>query len=233
MLSITNERTVRRGARLGKILTSAGLALLIAACVLVLALKNVAYIWVPFLFLLLGVLAASIGMPNMNRWVRVPRADQALEQGLKGLDDRYRLYNYFLPAAHVLLSPAGLFVLTAKGQDGEIHCEGDRCRRKFSAVRLLRLMAEEGLGRPTAEGDAQVHALQQYLDKQGVGDSLEIQNLIVFYNPRANLVTAETSRPVVVPKGLKRAIRRPQEEKLPAAQYRKLQELFDQKASGA
>lgn len=227
MQTITNERAVKRGARLGKSLTLGGLCFLVAACIVLFTLKDMAYIWVPFLCLLLGVGAASIGMPSLNRWVRSPRADQALEQGLKGLDDRYRLYNYLLPAPHVLLSPVGLFVLTAMGQDGEIRCEGARFRRKFSAVRLLRLMGEEGMGKPLAEGDAEVHALHQFLEKRGDGDGVQIQNLIVFYHPRAQVTVTEPVRPVVVPKGLKRAIRQPQEERLSTAQYRQLLQLFD------
>ncbi|MFN2165969.1 MAG: nuclease-related domain-containing protein, partial [Anaerolineae bacterium] len=183
-------------------------------------------------FLLLGLVVSSVGTMNMNRWVREPRADQALAQGLKGFDDRYVLYSYYLPAPHVLLSPTGLYVLTTMGQDGVIRYDGDKFRRDFSAGRLLRFMAEEGMGKPLAEAGSQVQALQKALDEHDAGEGVEIQNLLVFYNPRAELVLSDTSQPVVTTKGLKKAIRKQQRadqgEPLSNTQYRELRGLFDQ-----
>ncbi len=227
MQSITDQGRVSRGARLGKIGTFAGLGLLVGGLIISLMLQESSLLLVAFGLLLLGILTSSIGTLNMNRWVREPRADQALERGLKGYDDRYRLYNYHLPAPHVLLCPIGLYVLTVKGQDGVIRYEGDRFRRSFSVGRLFRFMGEEGLGRPFADADGQVQALQRFLDEHDAGDGVEIQSIVVFYNPRVDLQVTDAPRPVVDPKGLKRAIRRTQDQKLSSAEYRKLQQLLD------
>jgi hypothetical protein len=225
---IVNEVRVERGARVGKIATFVGLGLLVAGLIVSLLMKESPMLWLSFLFLLLGLLISSVGTMNMNRWVREPRADQALAQGLKGFDDRYQLYNYFLPAPHVLLSPMGLYVLTAMGQDGVIRYDGTKFRRDFSIGRLFRFMAEEGLGKPFAEANAQVEALRKLLDEHGVGEEVEIQNIVVFYNPRAELVISDPPRPVANPKGLKKAIRKRQGVKLAGRQYQQLEELFDE-----
>jgi hypothetical protein len=230
MQIINNEAKIANGARLGKIGVFVGLGFLLAGLIVSLALQQSQFLWVSFLCLILGFLASSIGTMNMNRWVKEPRADQALAQGLKGFDDRYRLYNYTLPAPHVLLSPLGLFVLTAMGQDGAIHYEGDRFRRDFSPGRIFRFMADEGLGRPFAEADSQVQALRRYLEAHDVGEGVEIQNVLVFFNPRAQLFLSEPPRPVVDTKGLKKAIRKQREDKLSGSQYRELQELFERRA---
>jgi hypothetical protein len=225
MRNIVNEQAVTRGTRLGKIGVLVGLAFLTAGLVVSLVFKESPLLWVSAGCLLLGLVASTIGTANMNRWMRQPRADQAMAQGLKGYDDRYRLYNYTLPAPHVLLSPAGLYVLTAMGQDGVVQCEGDRIRRNFSAGRVLRFMADEGIGKPFTEGDAQVQALQKLLAEHGV-EGGEIQNLLVFYHPRVQLTVNEPSRPVVTPKDLKRSLRK-QTQALSPEQYRRLQELFE------
>ena len=227
MENITDSDRITRGARLGKIGTFAGLGVLGVGLVISLVLQQSSLIWVSFVCLLLGLLISSIGTFNMNRWVREPRADQALAQGLKGFDNRYRLYNYWLPAPHVLLSPMGLYVLTAMGQDGVIRFEEGKFKRNFSVVRLLRFMAEEGLGRPLDEADSQVAALQEYLDDNDVGEGVEIQNILVFYNPRVELQISDPPRPVVLPKALKKALRKQQTGKLPTAQYQALQALFE------
>jgi hypothetical protein len=228
MQNIVNEVRVSRGARLGKIATFGGLGFLVVGLIVSLVMQNSPVLFVAFLCLLLGLIVSTVGTSNMNRWVREPRADQSLAQGLKGFDERFRLYNYFLPAPHVLLAPTGLWVLTALGQDGVIRFEGGKFHRKKTLGRALRFMADEGLGRPFAEADSQVQALRALLDKSGVGEGVEIQSILVFYNPRAELVVSEPPRPVTNSKGLKRALRRQPGEKLSGEQYRSLQELFDQ-----
>jgi hypothetical protein len=232
MENITNEATIVRGSRLAKIATFSGLGLLLVGLVVSLMLKQGAFIWVSFGCLILGFLISSVGTLNMNRWVREPRADQALAQGLKGFDDRYRLYNYVLPAPHVLLSPLGLFVLTAMNQDGVVRYEGDRFHRNFSLGRMLRFMADEGLGRPFAEADRQVQALRQYLDGHNAGEDVEIHSIMVFYNPRAELSVTDPPRPIVDPKGMKKAIRKQKDGNgLSSSQLRRLQELFEARLS--
>jgi hypothetical protein len=231
MQIIVNETKIARGTRIGKIATFAGLGFLVLGLIASLTLRIPSLLWVSFVCLLVGILVSSVGTMNMNRWVREPRADQALARGLKGFDDRYRLYSYFLPAPHVLLGPSGLFVLTAMGQDGTIRYDGNKFSRDFSALRLLRFMAEEGLGKPLAEADSQVRAVQKLLDEQGVGEDVEIQNVVVFYNPRAQLSVSDPPRPLVTQKGLKKAIRRQQSDrgtKLSGVQYRELRGLFDE-----
>jgi len=230
MQNLVNQPRVVRGARIGKIATFGGLGFLVVGLIISVAMQASPLLWLSFVCLLLGLLVSSVGTLNMNRWVREPRADQALAGGLKGFDDRYLLYNYYLPAPHVLLSPVGLYVLTAMGQDGIIRFEGEKLRRDFSIKRLVFFMADEGLGRPFAEADSQVQALRKFLDANGAGEGVEIQNVVVFYHPRAQLSVSEPPRPIANPKGLKKALRTAHSpgEGLSGSQYRQLRELFDQ-----
>jgi hypothetical protein len=227
MQNVLNEARISKGARIGKIATFAGLGFLGAGLIISLVLQASSLIWISFVCLMLGLLISTVGTMNMNRWVREPRADQALVQALKGFDDRYRLYNYYLPAPHVLLSPVGLTVFTMMGQDGVIRFDGGRFHRDFSLMRLLRFMAEEGMGKPFAEADSQVAALQELLDEEGLGGKVEIQNVIVFYNPRAELQVTDPPRLVTDTKGLKKAIRKVQGQDLPEDLYLQIGTLFD------
>ena len=115
MRSITNHRKIVRGARLGKILVFGSLGFLIAGLVLALRLTELYFIWISLACLAIAMVATTIGFAFMNRWVREPRADQAFAAGLKGLDERYCLYNYTLPAPHVVLAPTGVAALNAGG----------------------------------------------------------------------------------------------------------------------
>ena len=226
MRSITNHRKIVRGARLGKILVFGSLGFLIAGLVLALRLTELYFIWISLACLAIAMVGTTIGFAFMNRWVREPRADQAFAASLKGLDERYCLYNYTLPAPHVVLAPTGLFVLTPMGQDGAIRFEGNKFHRRFSVVRLLRFLSDEGLGRPFAEGDRQADSIRQLLRQNGIED-VEVQNLVVFYHPRVQLETLDPPRPVLLPGGLKRVIRAQSPHRLSPARYRQLQDLFE------
>jgi hypothetical protein len=228
MQSHVDEDRIARGVRIGKIATFVGLGFLVLGLIVSLLMQQSPLLWASFGCLLLGIVVSSIGTMNMNRWVREPRADQALEQGLKGFDDRYQLYNYLLPAPHVLLSPVGLYVLTALGQEGVIRYDGQKFQRDFSLGRALRFMAEEGMGKPFAEAEAQVQAMRKFLDENGIGEEVEIDNVVVFYNPKAEVVVSDPPRPVANPKGLKKAIRKQQDKKLSNSVYRQLEDLFDE-----
>lgn len=225
-----NDELVARRARLGKIFTFVGLGLLLIGLIISLVMTQTVYFLVSLGCLLGGIIASSIGTANMNRWVREPRADQVLARGLKGFDDRYRLYNYALPAPHVLLTPTGLYVLTAMLQEGAIRYENGRWHRNFSLGRAIRFLGDEGLGRPFATADNEVLAMQRFLEQNNVAEGVEIENVLVFVHPKAQVDAHEPPRPVVMPKDLKRAIRSGQ-TKLSPDRYRRLHELFEGQAA--
>jgi hypothetical protein len=76
-----------------------------------------------------------------------------------------------------------------------------------------------------------VQALQRFLAEHDGDGEVEIQNVVVFYNPRADLIVTDPVRAVTNPKGLKRAIRKQQSDKLSSDQYRRLQALFEGESS--
>ncbi len=226
MKIVVNERLVASRVRLANIATAVGFGALIAGLVISLVLPPEPFFWVSLGALLLGIIAASIGATNMNRWRRVPRADQVIDRGMKGFDDRYRVYHYVLPAPHVVLAPTGLHVITALLSEGNIHYENGRWRRDFSVARMVRFMADEGLGRPFEVADQEVAALRQYLEKHDLADGVEIDSALVFVHPKAQVFVKDPPRPVLPPKDIKRAIRR-DDKKMPAERYRRLLELFE------
>ena len=226
MKIIVNDVLIARRARLGKIATLVGLGLLVVGLIVSLVLPQTPYFWVSLGCLLGGIVASSIGGANLSRWAREPRADQVLARSLKGFDDRYQLYNYTLPAPHVLLTPTGLYVLTAMGQEGVIRYQGGKWRRDFSPGRLFRFMVDEGMGQPFVQADDEVRALQRFLTNNELEDGVEIESVVIFVHPKAQLLAEDLPRPALMPKDLKKAIRSEQ-KKIPADRYRRLQELFE------
>ncbi len=204
---------------------------------LVLVLSGLFLLWVPwgspwsYLTVLLGFVIGSVGNRQMNRWVNEPRADQVLSRALRGFDDRHYLYNYILPADHVLLAPYGLFVIKAKGVEGRIRCLKDRWRRGFSLLRLLRGFAPEPLGNPTKETRREMERLTEYIAQRLPGEEFEVRGMIIFTHPQVQLEVRGTTLPTMRLKGLKPHLRKAAGGETTEETRRELVRIFDEAAS--
>jgi hypothetical protein len=230
-----NERLVKRRAALGKYGSLLGLATLAGGLI---ASFYPQLFYVSLAALILGFLLSQLGSYNLQRWGRKPRADQVLSEALKGLDRKSRLYHYYLPAAHVLVSPTGLFVFTVKPQGGKVSCEGARWRQKLSFGRVLLFFGEEGLGNPAAELQYEMKQLAKFIfDRRPDLAKLSMRGAVVFSNPRVELNLQTPTVKVLQPKQLKAFVRGP--EKAENQKYMKpeereaLIELFDEAVAKA
>ncbi|MBI3286586.1 MAG: hypothetical protein HYZ68_00915 [Chloroflexi bacterium] len=240
MRVVIHHALVARRGRLARIGSLTGLALLLISIVsywiFFSQLTDLPQAWLFGLYavVILGFVLGSYGNRQMTYWALEPRADQTLARGLKGLDHRYHLYNYILPAKHLLLSPSGLTVLLPKGVDGRVSCVRDRWQRNFSLLRLLRGFGPEPLGNPTLDVQQQMGQLRRYLQQHLPEEEIELQGLIVFTHPQVILEVAGPSVPVLPLRGLKSHLRKlGKRENLSAATRQALQNLFDDAARAA
>ncbi|MFQ5814852.1 MAG: nuclease-related domain-containing protein [Anaerolineae bacterium] len=231
MQVITNEKLIRNRARLGRVASFAGLGILILGLVASLSphelLTSPQWMLASFGCLLVGFLLSQVGIYNANRWVKEPRADQTLEKILKGFDARYHLYNYVLPASHVLLTPFGLCVIKPRQQGGEIRCQGEKCHRELGWKRILRLFGQEGLGNPTKEVRAEVEKLRRFLAQRLPDEEAPIEGVVVFTNPQVDLEIENPAVPVLDGKQFKSLLRNLSKERpIPGSQRKQLAEIL-------
>lgn len=198
----TNHKLVRRRRNIARYLFFFSLAVLIGAFVFVnsQALDSeptdspeVALL-LSALVLPFGVVTSMISVRMTNHWIRHPRPERALQEGLKGLSNRSVLYNYLhLPLRHLLICPQGVFAITTRFQNGSYRIDGDAWKAHegwFS--RVTRFFRHDGIGRPGAEARAHAARIQPYMP-QGV----EVQPLIVFVDPSATLDIHDSEVPVL------------------------------------
>src|SRR3989304_418341 len=111
MRLISHDTLINRNVQIGKYSFGAGMGLLLGAFLINLyAFSRPNDALVVFYALgafLLGFTLTNIGTVFQNRWGRRP--DKGLADALKGLDDRFTLYNYRLGSPHVLVGPGGVF----------------------------------------------------------------------------------------------------------------------------
>lgn len=223
MQVITNEKLIRNRARLGRVASFVGLGILILGLVA----SFFQWLLVSFGCLLVGFLLSQVGIYHANRWVKQPRPDQTLAKILKGLDNRYYLYNYVLPAPHVLLAPFGLCVINPKDQAGKIRCQGEKWRHETGRKRILRLLGQEGLGNPTKEVRAVTERLRRFLAQLLPDNDMPIEGVVVFTNPQVDLEAENSSVPVLDGKQFKFFLRDLSKERpIPGSQRKQLAEIL-------
>lgn len=231
MQTITNTEFVRKRAAWGRWLSWIGFFLLFGAVFM--SLRQELALW-SFLVILVGFTISNIGMYGLNKYARPPLAHDLLDKALKGLDNRYRLYNYTTPVEHVILTPSGVLVVTLRRMGGEIRCTGDKWHQKTSLWQKLRFFAEDQLGNPAYELRRDVARLQRFLEARlspiAEGEKpVPLGGLVWFANPEARLILDQPTVPVLHGRALKEHLRKLQAsgEKLPQARYDELARILE------
>jgi len=163
-----------------------------------------------------GFSLSQVGIYFGNRWARRPRPDERLNQALKGLDRSYTIYHYSSPVSHLLVGPAGVWVLLPRHQRGLITYERGRWRQKGGGLGLfyLKLFAQEGLGRPDLDVQGEIEALQRHLQKALPEAELPpIQAALVFTNELAKIEADDAPIPTLPVRKLKEFIRKQAKER--------------------
>ncbi len=207
---ITNEKLIKRNTRIAQIVGLAGLVAIIASMVLLFTMPE--QIGITWGVLLVGFLLSQVGIYFTNRWGRRPRPDEHLTNALKGLGKDYALFHYTTPTPHLLVGPAGLWVLLPHYQRGTITYERGRWRQRGGGFLLnyMKIFGQEGLGRPDLEVEAETESIQRFLRKLMPDAEIPpVQAALVFTNEAANLVNLdEAPVPTLPAKKLKEFIRK-------------------------
>ncbi len=204
MKIVTNKKLLQRNRKIGQFLSIGSLLILGGGMYMSFRPELLSY---SFLALIVGFMVSQIGIYYGNRWGRSPRPDEVLTASLKGLDDRYTLYHYIAPTAHLLVGPAGVWALIPYAQRGKISFEKGRWKQKGGNL-YLKIFAQEGLGRPDAEVKSALQDMERFYTRELGGTQLPTQAALVFTNPKAELETAEAPITAVKADKLKDLIRK-------------------------
>jgi hypothetical protein len=215
MKVVTNTKLIKRNSRIGQYTTIGALAILGIGLFITFKMPDkFAYSMVA---LLAGFFLSQIGMYYGNRWGRSPRPDEIINKNMKGLGREYTIYHYTTPASHLLLGPAGLWVVMPYHQGGTITYDGKRWRSKGGgfARSYMRIFGQESMGRPDLESGAEIQAVQRHLTRLlPDGTALpEIRAVLLFTDPKAELQVENAPTPAMKADGLKDFLKRAAKEK--------------------
>lgn len=188
-----------------------------------------------------GWLVAQVSLYLSNRYVRKPRADEALDEVLSKLVaekvvKRGRVYHYCLPVPHVLLTPEGIVLFILKYQRGYMEANGDKWRQtKVGLLNLNKYLAQESIGNPTREAELALQVTVNFLNKNVPEvEELPLAVLIAFTTvPNTQLDVQRSRIPAMHVSKVKGYLRQQWEKSkpMPKNHYEAIQAAFD-KAAG-
>ena len=214
MKIIKNEKLIKRNGTIGNWTSLA--ALVVLGVGMFISFRRQDLFIYALIALLVGFTLTQIGMYMGNRYGRSPRPDEKLDAGLKGLPGDYSIYHYTTPASHLLVGPAGVWLLKPYHQRGQVTFRKNRWKMSGGGFlqSYMRLFGQESIGRPDIEVDNEVSKLQSYLARQMEGSQIpEIRPLIVFTNDEVDLEVNEAPIPAMKLKQVKDYIRQRAKEK--------------------
>ena len=145
---------------------------------------------IPILF---GLVIGSVRMTN--NWVRQPYPWEQIRAGLKGIGGENVLYNFVLPANHVLIGPNGIFAITTRFHEKPQAVKDDHWQPNLG---LLTLMRQEQIGNPTHEAKIKAAKTEAYLRELLEDDEITVTPVVVFVHPNAEVsIEGDLSVPVL------------------------------------
>ena len=213
MKIIKNEKLIARNSKIGQFTSLGALAVLGVGMYISFAKPELFYY--SLIALVLGFVMTQVGMYFTNRWGRTPRPDEQLDASLKGLPGETVIYHYVTPATHLLVGPAGIWVLMPYHQRGKVSYAKNRWKLSGGGFMqaYMTIFGQEGIGHPDLELDNQIESLKKYFAKKMEGDEVpEIKGALVFTNDQIEIDAAEAPLPALQIKKLKEFMRQKTKE---------------------
>ncbi|NWG06814.1 MAG: hypothetical protein HXY35_09035 [Chloroflexi bacterium] len=214
MKIIKNEKLIKRNGQIGNWLSLG--ALVVLGIGMYISIQRTDLFIYALIALLVGFTMTQIGMYMGNRYGRSPRPDEKLDAGLKGLQNEFVIYHYNTPASHLLVGPAGVWLLFPYHQRGRVTFKKNRWQMSGGGFFqwYMRIFGQEGIGRPDIEIDNEVRALRKFFSKQMDDSTIpDINAMMVFTSDNVEIEPADTPIPAMRLKQIKDFFRQKAKEK--------------------
>jgi hypothetical protein len=191
----SNERRIKLMTVTATSINFSGLAMLAISTYLAFTQpSSVAYLPV----MSLGILFSIFGTRMVKRWIQQPTPHDAIPAGLRGLGKKARLYQYYPPAHHLLITDFGVFSLSAQPVKVSVSIDGEIFKNRAAFFkRIIKSFSQDTLNLPVHQAFRDAKRAQDWLDKNLPDHGIAVQPVIVFTNPRAEFeIVNEPAVPV-------------------------------------
>jgi hypothetical protein len=229
MKVLSNTKLIERNGKIGNYTNIAALVILVGG--MAVSFIRPEFTWAAIIALFIGFVLTQVSFYYINRWGRRPRQDELVTQSLKGLPGDYTLYHFNTPVAHLLLGPAGVWIILPYYQRGTITYAKSRWQQKGGGIALayLKIFAQEGLGRPDIDLRIENEELTKAFAKELEGEIPPINTVLIFTDKRADLQADDAPVKTLPAEQLKDFIRNyAKENPFPPEEIKRLKVLLPQ-----
>jgi hypothetical protein len=214
MKIIKNEKMIKRNATIGNYLSLG--ALVVLGVGMYISLKRTDLFVFAMVALVAGFIMTQVGIYMGNRFGRSPRPDEKLDAALKGLQNEFSMYHYTAPVSHLMVGPAGVWVLIPYHQRGQMTFKKNRWQMSGGGFLqgYMRIFGQEGIGRPEIEVEGEINAVRKHLAKHMEEAEIpEINAMLVFTSDEVEIEAAQSPVPAMKAKQIKDFFRQRAKEK--------------------
>jgi len=214
MKIIKNEKLINRNNKIGQ-WTSLGALVVLGIGMYISFTRQDEYVWA-LAALMIGFTMTQISMYFGNRWGRSPRPDEKLDAALKGLPGDFSMYHWTTPASHLLVGPAGLWVLLPYHQRGKVVFKKNAWRLTGGGFLqgYMRIFGQDGLGRPSLEAESEIKAVRKLLAvEMEENEYPEVFAALIFTADEIEIEAGDSPLPALPVKKLKEFMRNKVKEK--------------------
>jgi hypothetical protein len=194
-----NYPLIERNKKISQIVLYASLILLIIGLIWSFTGAERTQYTVAYLVLIPAYVLVQISIYLANRWGRTPRPDEIIESSLKGLNDQYTLYNYNTGVPHLLVGPAGVWIIKPYYHYGTITYDSNKNRyvQKGGANFIAKLFGQESIPNIERESKIELNDFEAYLKKNKIKIDIEPKIVNIFFSEKA-IVNSKNSPEVTI-----------------------------------
>jgi hypothetical protein len=189
MQRLIDEKYVKRRATVGRY-ASFGSLIIMGAALLFSFTQLTTSLAIPLALwgvVLLGMLMSFVGGYYGERFGGPMAHHLSVDAALKGLDNRFALFQYVLPSPHVLSGPDGVTLIVVRSQAGRVTYADGKWVHKQRGRFFRELAGQERVGRVELEVEHQVGRMQRYLEEHVPGVEVPVRGVVLFTHPDVEL----------------------------------------------
>jgi hypothetical protein len=188
-----NNKFIDRNKKISQIVLYSALGLLVLGFIWSLKNTNTQQTTAAYLILIPAYILVQVAITMANKWGRSPRPDETITLSLKGLNDQYSLYNFTTGVPHLLVGPAGIWIINPYYHSGEISYNTDKKRyiQKGGPGFIAKTFAQEGIPSIERECKNLLDCYYDYLKDKKINISVEPQVVNFYYSDKVELHTKD------------------------------------------
>jgi hypothetical protein len=208
MRQITNPKMVKRNRTAGMILNLIGLSFALLSSVLAFTSQTTDFVLL-YGLLLLAFVFFIVGNYFTNRFGRIPPSDEAIDNLLKGLDDKYTSIHFRLGYDHALFTPAGILAVVPKYEHGLVEYTKKKKWKQSGVSTLRKFFGSETVGDLGFDGTDAAEQLAQKLKKLlKTEEAPLVRPVVVFVNEGTKVSAGDAQIPVLPAAKFKEFVRK-------------------------